>query len=99
LVVQVVTSILQSSKHCCLSRLASDASQETAANSGEAATKMARARYPNFIDFLWFAPRIVPRGNKDGSALSRTPNRVMIARRYSRDVGSFARGAFANTIC
>jgi hypothetical protein len=79
LVVQVVTSILQSSKHCCLSRLASDASQETAANSGKAATKMARARYPNFIDFLWFAPRIVPRGNKDGSALSRTPNRVMIA--------------------
>jgi hypothetical protein len=99
LVVQVVTSILQSSKHCCLSRLASDASQETAANSGKAATKMARARYPNFIDFLWFAPRIVPRGNKDGSALSRTPNRVMIARRYSRDVGSFATGAFANTIC
>jgi hypothetical protein len=96
LVVQVVASALQSSMHCCLSRLASDASQESAANSGKAATKMARARYPDFIDFLRFAPGIAPRGNKDGSALSRTTNGGMIEQRYPRDVGSFAMNAFAN---
>jgi hypothetical protein len=98
LVVQVVAAALQSSMHCCLSRLASDASQEAAANSGKAATKMARARYPD-IDFLRFAPRIVPRRNKDGSTLSRTPNRGMIEHRNSWDVGSFATGAFADTLC
>jgi hypothetical protein len=96
LVVQVVASALQLSMHCCRSRLASDASQETAASSGKAATRMARARYPDFIDFLRFASRIAPRGNKDGSALSRTPNGGMIQHRYPQDVGSFAVSAFAN---
>jgi len=48
LVVQTVTSDLQLSMHFCLSRLASDAFEETAANSGraaisKAAIKMARA--------------------------------------------------------
>jgi hypothetical protein len=98
-VVQDGAWALQASMHFCWSRPASDAWEEAAAMSVWTATEMARARYPSFIDFLWFAPRMVPRGNKDGSALSRTPNRVMIARRYSRDAGSFATGAFANTIC
>jgi hypothetical protein len=102
LVVQVVAAARQSSMHCCLSRLASVASEVTAANSGRAAINMARARGLDFIDFLRFAPRITPRGNmwnvgaRDGSALSGTPNGGMIERRYSRDVGSLAMKAFAN---
>jgi hypothetical protein len=68
LVVQVVASALQSSMHFCLSRLASDGWEETAADSGKTATKMAaidmaRAGSPNFIDFLRFAPRISPQWN------------------------------------
>jgi len=70
MVVQVVTSILQLSMHCCLSRLFSDASEATAANSARVGINMARARYPDFTDFLLFAPRIPRQGNLSTASLS-----------------------------
>jgi hypothetical protein len=58
LVVQVVVSILQSSMHCCRSRLVSDAADETAVKISRAGIEMARARYPDVTAFLPFAPRV-----------------------------------------